>query len=143
MKKAFSLFELIIVIVVISIVASFIVLKTKASIAFTNKTKVKSDIALIRNAISKQKTSNTLLNSSDYIVLDDATSNVEGSELFKNILDFPLISTNTYKKELATWIKTSQNSYKIFISNNSFLEFNYEENFFVCKSDISLCKEYE
>ena len=97
MRKAFSLFELIIVVIVISIIATFIIQKSNDSITLTNKMKIKSEIALIRNAISKQKASNTLLSNNDSIVLDTASINVEHSELFKNILDF------TY-----TWKATSE-----------------------------------
>lgn len=143
MKKGFSLFELIIVIVVISILVMFIFQKSDHSINLANITKIKSEVALIRNAISKQKTSNTLLNKDQIDTLDNASFEEESSELFKNILDFPLVSTSSSKKELAKWIKVSNNEYKIFVDNTKNLEFKFENNNFVCKSSISLCKEFE
>lgn len=143
MKKAFSLLELIIVIVIISILTIFILQKSENSIDFGNKTKIKSEIALIRNAISKQKTSNILLNKSTVSSLDNANIEKKKSLLFKNILDLPLVSTTSSKKDIAKWIKTSQNEYKIFINENESLEFKFENESFICKSSISLCKEFE
>lgn len=143
MKKAFSLLELIIVIVLISILIVFVVQKSDDSINFTNKTKIKSEITLIRNAITKQKTSNILLNKSQINSLDNANLEEENSLLFKTILDFPLISTTSSKKELAKWIKSSKNEYKIFIDDTKSLEFKFENNSFICKSSVSLCKEFE
>ncbi|WP_321468082.1 type II secretion system protein [Halarcobacter sp.] len=143
MRKAFSLIELILVLVIISILSVFILSKFDDSSEFANKTKVKLEIALIRNGISKQISSNVLLNKDENIYLDKQSVNLEGSLLFKNILDFPLISTSEDKKELGKWIKTSSNRYIIYISNDEYLEFTFENNSFVCKSDKELCVSYE
>ena len=143
MKNAFTLLEIIVVIVIISLLSVFIISKSQNSINFTVKTKIKSDIALIRNSIAKVKTKNILLNDDSSFSLDNANSNEENSELFSNILDFPLLSTTNEIKEAGKWIKVSSNNYTIYSNENENIEFIFEDNFFNCKSEISICKEYE
>lgn len=143
MKKAFSLFELILVLIIISIIASYIVVNSKDSLSFSQKTSIKSDIALIRSAIQRKNSKNVLLNKSEGFSLDEAKVNKKDEELFKNILKIPLISTSDSKKEIAKWIKVSTNSYKVYLNEKLSLEFDFTNGTFVCKSEISLCKEYE
>lgn len=143
MKSSFSLFEIIVVLIIISILTSYIVSNMNSSLDLSNKTQVRSQIALIRSSINKQKTKNILLQNSDNFVLDNAQINQKNSELFKNVLDFPLISTTSSLKVLSKWIKKSSNEYIVFIDNNTFLEFKYENFTFDCKSNLELCKEYE
>jgi prepilin-type N-terminal cleavage/methylation domain-containing protein len=143
MKKGFSLLELTIVILLISILATIIIQKTSTSLEYTKKVKIKSEIALIRDSISKLNTSKILLNDNTVFLLDEAQTEEENSKLFEKVLDFPLFSTTSSKKELAKWIKISNNVYKIFFSSTESLEFSFEENSFICKSEISLCKEFE
>lgn len=143
MKKAFSLMEIILVIVIISILAMFVVSKFFNSSSFAKNAKVKSEIALIRNAISKKITSYKLLNIGDLQTLDSANSQKEGSLLFKNILEFPLLSTSGIKKEIGKWIKMSSNNYRVYISQGEYLDFKFENNSFVCKSEIEVCASFE
>ncbi len=143
MKSYFSLFEIIIVLILISILTTFIISKMSDSVELSNKTKIRSEIALIRTSINKQKTKSTLLQNSDTFVLDNEQVNQTNSELFKNILDFPLISTNSNLKVLSKWIKKSSNEYIVYLDNSTFLEFKYENFTFDCKSNLELCKEYE
>lgn len=143
MKKAFSLFEIIIVTIVISIIASFSISKINDSLNKSIKLKIKSEIALIRNSIDKIKTKKILLKENSLTILDDATVNLQNSKLFSKILDFPLISTNKETKEIGKWIKLSDKSYWIFITDDEYLEFYFENNSFICKSASSLCKDYE
>lgn len=143
MKKAFSLLEIIFVVVIIAIISSFIITKSNNTIDTSIKIKIKSEIALIRNQITKQITKNILLKSDSIFTLDSEGFNENKSKLFANILDFPLISTNTNIKEPGKWIKISDYKYQIFLNNNDSLEFAFEDNSFVCKSEVLLCSEYE
>lgn len=143
MKKAFSLIEIIIVIVIISIILSYFLSKGEDSIEYTNRTKIKSDISLIRSSIQKQKVSKVLLNQDNIIKLDDEAINEENSSLFSNILETPLLSTTTLKKEIGKWIKTSSNEYEIYLNSSQSLKFKYENSAFNCEEEISLCKEFE
>jgi prepilin-type N-terminal cleavage/methylation domain-containing protein len=143
MKKAFSFLEIIIVILIISIISTFLIIKTSSSLDFVNKTNINADIAQIRSSISKENSKNVLLNDTSISKLDDANIEEEKSLLFSNILDKPLISTNSLKKEIGKWIKTSSNKYKIYITNEEYLEFEFTNNSFNCISSIELCKDFE
>lgn len=143
MKSAFSLLELIVVILIISILVSFVFLNVNNSIDSSIKVKIKSEIALIRNSILKIKTKKILLGKNDTILLDESELNTNKSQLFKNILDFPLVSTSSHDKVLGNWIKKTSTKYIIYIKKDTFLEFKLENNFFNCKSSVNLCKEFE
>lgn len=143
MKKAFSLFEIIIVIVIISLISTFLIIKTSSSIEFTNKTSVKADIAQIRSAISKVDSKNILLDTNKITKLDDSNTEEENSLLFSNVLENAKLSTTSSKKEIGKWIKSSSNKYKVFISNTEYLEFEFINSSFKCLSEIDLCKEFE
>ncbi|WP_421716391.1 prepilin-type N-terminal cleavage/methylation domain-containing protein [Arcobacter arenosus] len=143
MKKAFSFLEIIIVILIISIISTFLIIKTSSSLDFVNKTNINADIVQIRSSISKENSKNVLLNDTSILKLDDANIEEEKSLLFSNILDKPLISTNSLKKEIGKWIKTSSNKYKIYITNEEYLEFEFTNNSFNCISSIELCKDFE
>lgn len=143
MKKAFSLFEIIIAVVIISIISSYFLFKSEDSLEYSNKIKIKSDVALIRSSIQKQKTSKVLLNQDIILKLDDEPINEEGSSLFQAVLDIPLISTSTLKKELGKWIKVSSNEYEIYLNSQVSLKFKFESSGFNCQNDIEICKEFE
>ncbi|WP_083568688.1 type II secretion system protein [Arcobacter sp. LA11] len=143
MKSAFSLFELIVVLVILSILTSFIVSKVNNSIDSSLKTKVKSEIALIRNSIAKYKTKKILLGNDAVVILDNAQINSNKSLLFKDILNFPLVSTSMNHKVIGSWIKKTSSEYIVYLNSSTFLEFKFENDSFICKSDIKLCKEYE
>ncbi len=143
MKKAFSLFELIIVFAIISLIVSYLFINWKDSIDITKKSSIKSDIALIRSAIARENSKNILKDSNTIFFLDKATINKKEELLFDNILKLPLISTNEEKKEIGKWIKTSKNSYKIYLTKEEFLKFEFKDNLFECKSSKLLCKKYE
>merc|ERR1711879_1039199 len=96
-----------------------------------------------RNSISKINSKNILLKNDFLDSLDEAEINENKNELFTKILDFPLISTTKEMKKLGAWIKTSDTKYMVFINEDLNIEFNFEDNSFTCKSDISLCTEYE
>lgn len=143
MRKAFSLIELIFVIIVISVITSFLISKFFVLANTTVKKTIKSDIALIKNAISKKNSENILLNEEKITYLDEATTNQKGLEIFDNILQTPLISTNQEEKELGKWIKTSSNIYEVYFLEGQFLQYEFKNNSFLCISEINLCKEFE
>lgn len=143
MKKAFSLFEIIIVLVLISILTTYLMMKSNDSLELTIDTKVKSEIALIRNSISKQKSKNILLNNETSFVLDNAKIDMKNEKLFENILDFPLVSTSSIDKEKGSWIKKSSNTYVIYVSDNQYLEYEYKDFTYECKSSLELCEKFQ
>ncbi|WP_269092927.1 hypothetical protein [Aliarcobacter butzleri] len=110
----------------------------------TNKTHfvtLKSQLALIQSGISKQKNKNILLSNLPNISsLDDASTNVNNQELFKKVIDFSILSTNTSDRKLGSWAKVSQNSYIFYLESNP-INFVLENNSFLCKSQEDICKE--
>ena len=142
--KSFSLLEIIIAIVLIAIITSFAIPKFTNMNYNANISTLKSQSALIQNAIVNLKSKNILLsNNQEIITLDEATSNSSGERLFSKVIDFSIISTNNTKKESGMWAKTSNNSYNFYLSNDKNITFSFENEKFLCKSSVELCKEIE
>jgi type II secretory pathway pseudopilin PulG len=140
--KSFSLLEIIIAIVLIAIITSFAIPKFTNMNYNANISTLKSQSALIQNAIVNLKSKNILLsNNQEIITLDEATSNSSGEKLFSKVIDFSIISTNNTKKESGMWAKTSNNSYIFYLSNDKNITFSFENEKFLCKSSVELCKE--
>ena len=142
--KSFSLIEIIVVILLIAIITSFAIPKFTNMNYNANISTLKSQSALIQNAIVNLKSKNILLsNNQEIITLDEATSNSSGEKLFSKVIDFSIISTNNTKKESGMWAKTSNNSYTFYLSNDKNITFSFENEKFLCKSSVELCKEIE
>ena len=142
--KSFSLLEIIIAIVLIAIITSFAIPKFTNMNYNANISTLKSQSALIQNAIVNLKSKNFLLsNNQEIITLDEATSNSSGERLFSKVIDFSIISTNNTKKESGMWAKTSNNSYNFYLLSDKSILFSFENDKFVCKSSVELCKEIE
>ena len=142
--KSFSLLEIIIAIVLIAIITSFAIPKFTNMNYNANISTLKSQSALIQNAIVNLKSKNILLSNNEEIIsLDEATSNSSGEKLFSKVIDFSIISTNNTKKESGMWAKTSNNSYTFYLSNDKNITFSFENEKFLCKSSVELCKEIE
>ncbi|MDN5042409.1 type II secretion system protein [Aliarcobacter butzleri] len=139
--KAFSLIEIIVVLLIVAIITTFAMTKFNQVTNKTHLVTLKSQLALIQSGISKQKNKNILLSNFPNISsLDDASTNVNNQELFKKVIDFSILSTNTSDRKLGSWAKVSQNSYIFYLESNP-INFVLENNSFVCKSQEDMCKE--
>ena len=149
MKKAFSMLELIFVIVIIGILAAVAIPRMAATRDDAVITKVRTDVSNIRSAIANLHTKNLMKGIASYPeALDDAEANVEGEELFDGnssigvLLDYPIYSKNAD----GHWMKTDDTNYTVKVMNTD-VKFNYypSNGHFDCK-DInsgnadSLCK---
>lgn len=143
MKKAFSLFELIIVIVIISIITSIVVFKISDFFDISVKSKIKSEIALIKSSIQKVNSKRVLLDEVPLDFLDSENTNTSKAKLFSNILEFSLESTTLTLKKKGYWIKINSQDYQIYLDDSTYLKFSYENESFTCKSEVNLCKDYE
>lgn len=144
MKKAFSLLEIIIVIVIIGILASVSINKLFFSLDSAHLLQVKTEINIIKNAIVKKSNKEILLGKNFVLNrLDDTPINTKGELLFSAVLTRPIISTNEREKTVSKWIKLSNNQYKIYISNEESIIFDYDSTAlsFDCDFKTSLCKE--
>ncbi|MFY4844116.1 type II secretion system protein [Aliarcobacter butzleri] len=139
--KAFSLIEIIVVLLIVAIITTFAMTKFNQVTNKTHLVALKSQLALIQSGISKQKNKNIFLSNLPNISsLDDASTNVNNQELFKKVIDFSILSTNTSDRKLGSWAKVSQNSYIFYLESNP-INFVLENNSFVCKSQEDICKE--
>ncbi|MCG3665210.1 hypothetical protein L5F09_05565 [Aliarcobacter butzleri] len=126
---------------IVAIITTFTMTKFNQVTNKTHLVTLKSQLALIQSGISKQKNKNILLSNLPNISsLDDASTNVNNQELFKKVIDFSILSTNTSDRKLGSWAKVSQNSYIFYLESNP-INFVLENNSFVCKSQEDICKE--
>jgi general secretion pathway protein G len=136
-KKAFSLLEIIFVLIVMLIITTIAVSKFDTAVSNTNVTKIKSDILQIRTGINFYKNKMILKN------LNDSLNQLEDNNemLFNKILEHPILSSN--QPIAKAWSKISSTKYKVYLSNESFLEFYYDNEAYIFDCDISnkLCKE--
>jgi general secretion pathway protein G len=136
-KKAFSLLEIIFVLIVMSVITTLAVSKFDTAFTNTNVTKIKSDILQIRAGINSYKSKMILKDSDDDLEqLDD-----NDIMLFNKILENPILSSN--EPIVKAWTKLSNSKYKVYVTNHSFLEFHYDNETYIFDCDISneLCKE--
>lgn len=131
MKKAshaFTMIEMIFVIVVLGILAAVAIPKLAVSRDDAVWVKGKSQVAAIRSGISLQK-SKLLLegNTTAMSELDSATAGAENQELFRNVLNYPILSRNAD----GGWMKKTTNSYTYRMSGKD-VEFTYGSWSFDC-----------
>lgn len=142
MQKAFSLLELIIVVLVISIILTFALSKYNTIFDNSNLTKLKSEYILIQNGISNLKTKNVLLSDLSVInSLDDANELQKNEKLFSKVIDFSVISTNSSDKEKGKWLKKSSSEYEFFLNKNKNILFKLKDSSFDCISPLDICEE--
>ena len=136
-KKAFSLLEIIFVLIVMAVITTIAVSKFDTAISNTNLTKIKSDILQIRAGINLTKNKMILKNSNN--TLEQLEDNNE--KLFSKILEHPILSSNEPRAK--AWSKLSNTKYKVYITNESFIEFYYDNDKYIFDCDISneLCQE--
>lgn len=133
MKKAFSLFEAIIIISILALIFAFI----SYNYTFSSKSlsQAKIQVALIRASLN-EKITKELLKNKVLTTLDKAQINKENEKLFEYILDTAIISS--YK----SWIKLSKNIYLLTYSDKK-VRFEYKNNHFICLEKNEICKELE
>jgi general secretion pathway protein G len=147
-KRAFSLIELIFVVVLITIIVSVATNKFSSALSHSELTKVKSQILLIQASIKKDFSKQTLLGKSEYIErLDTGDPNMPNQKLFigyeeRELLTTALISTSPKEKKSSSWIKQSDSEYGVYI-RDSLLIFEYDQKSgkFICNLEKILCQE--
>ena len=126
-RLAFTMIELIFVIVVLGILSAIAIPKLAASRDDAIVVKGKSQVSSIRSGISLLKSKRMLEgNVSAITSLDSATANNEGQNLFYggtfgNILEYPILSKNGD----GNWMKTGTTTYTFQLSGQT-IQFNYD-----------------
>jgi len=149
-KSAFTLLELVFVIVVIGILAAIAVPKLMVTRNDAVIVKGKSQVAAIRNGISLQKSRNMLKGDSTPYPdkLDNVTVyNTNDQKLFyfndgnsSNILEYPIYSK---KNADGHWVKTNQYEYAYFVTRDTNVSFDYNNTTgsFDCDHTNANCKQ--
>ncbi|MEA1915072.1 MAG: type II secretion system protein [Campylobacterota bacterium] len=145
MQKSFSLFELLLAVVLISVIAGVAVSKISLGVDKTVHVKAKADIALIRTALNAHHNKMLLKQQSEYLSnLDDASTNTANEVLFTKVINDALFMA-TSKEELkqGLWIKTSNTQYEFVLSNENQIEFSFDNrsNTFECDLTDEYCQE--
>jgi type II secretory pathway pseudopilin PulG len=136
--------ELIITIILLVIITSFAIPKFNTILYNSNLSILKSELSLIQNGIREQKTKNILLSNNENIEkLDEVSSNQKDEKLFRKVIDFLIISTNTNEKKSGKWAKISDKSYQFYVSSSKIILFSFENENFLCKSDKQICEEIQ
>ncbi len=140
--KGFSLLEMVLIISIFAIIAfvafpNIIINKEKTDIF-----KLKSDVLSIRLGLVDKFYTNTISNTTNSISLDNARINTSGDDLFKNIINYNIISTSLENLKINTWVKTDNNKY-VFVLNGDTLKFIYDKNKMTFNCDVSnkYCRE--
>ena len=128
---AFTMIELVFVIVVIGILSAIAIPRLAASRDDAVLVKGKSQIAAIRSGIAMQKSKRLLEGTSPFIPskLDSVTTyNTNDQRLFNfadgngsNILEYPIYSKLNHD---GSWVKTAANQYKFHL-NSTTVQFDY------------------
>lgn len=125
-RSAFTMVELVFVIVVLGILAAVAIPKLAVSRDDAVMVKGKSQVAAIRSGISLLRSQRLLEGNTTAISsLDNNASTSEGQTLFYgatagNILEYPLISKNSD----GNWMKTGANTYNFIIGGQA-IPFTY------------------
>ena len=137
MKKAFTMIELIFVIVIMGILVAVAIPKLAATRTDAYIVKVRTEVSNIRSAIANLHTKNLMKGDASYPeALDDAAKNKEKEALFDGnssigiLLDYPIYS----KKADGQWMKIGDTNYTVKILNQN-VKFNYypSNGHFDCK----------
>jgi general secretion pathway protein G len=131
-NKAFSLIELIFVILIIAIISSNAIPKLLNSSKKSDLIKCRNDLYTIQNALNAYKIIQDMKNDTKTLNSLD-----NGNLLFENILENPIIASNKQ------WSKKNNTTYTYNFSTILKLDFMYDKNTltFHCDKTKDLCKE--
>ncbi|HEC2791218.1 TPA: type II secretion system protein [Campylobacter jejuni] len=143
MNKAFTLLELVFVILILGILSTL-------SLSFVNTTKdeakilkLKMDYEMLSSALALMRSQMKLKNLNFPEILDNAQNNQVKEKLFYcfNDCDYSLLDTPIYS-DFKSWIKIGKNHYRFTLNSKEMVEFVYDskEGLLKCLGS-SRCKD--
>ena len=150
-RYAFTMIELVFVIVVLGILAAIAIPKIAATRDDAEVAKIRSDVASIRSAIVSERQMRLLRGEVEYITeLDRSvasnTANValfDGNDTSHILLQYPIF-TSLQSSGVPTsgkWLKINTNSYRV-SAGGTLVDFNYSSNNgrFTCDTTSANCR---
>ena len=139
-RKAFTMLELIFVIVIIGILATIAVPRLWVTRDDAIITKGRADVSTIRSALATDRQKRMLEgNSTIRQKLDNAANNTEDVALFTDLLEYGIYSKN----RSGHWKKTGANTYVFITGDGTNVTFTYNTNngTFDCDHTIQACRD--
>ncbi len=134
MKNAFTMLEMIFVIVVIGILSAIAIPKFAATRDDAHVAKARSTVASIRSGLATQRTNRIMRGLDPFPEHLDDGGTAAGEELFDNVLDYPVRSSG----DSGHWIKTGDDTYR-FNTTNTIFTYDSDEGTFDCDHDKPEC----
>lgn len=123
--KAFSMIEILLSVLIISIIASLSIMKFTSVDQEAILTKIKTDLSYIRSHIAKYENKKILMQEEfDLFTLDNSLPNTQDQALFSNIFKDNLQIISHAEKN-GSWKKTNTTIYEVKINNENSVEFEY------------------
>lgn len=144
MKKAFTMIELVFVIVVIGILAAIALPKFAATRDDATIVKGKATVANIQSGLVTERTRRIMRGDPKYPLSLDSnttTSSTDGTTpLFTQVLEKPVIA----KHGAGGWEKTAFKEYDFYINDSTTVTFRYDNSngTFECNSSNSNCNNF-
>ena len=132
-KKAFTVLEILTVLIIISVLASFILPQFGLSKKSAQVSKARSDISAIRMGILLNKNKKLIQGEDAFVdALDNSTVQASNEPLFgnENILAYPIISVYGEDIKSYSWSKIDTHKYRLWLDiskyTNNFVDFIYD-----------------
>ncbi len=146
-KQAFTMIEIVFVIVILGILASIAIPRLSATRTDAQITKIRSDISAIRSAIISERQGRLIKGESSYISSLDqgVASNTDGVALFDGndsshlLLSYPIYATSPIAD--GKWLKTGNNQYSVKVDGSTTV-FTYTPSprgIFDCDHTVASC----
>ena len=144
MKNAFTMIELIFVIVVLGILSAVAIPRFAATRTDAEITKGRADIASVRSAIITERQSRLITGDSKFIEAGTATDQLDDGGLFGGVLTYPITAKNSsghwHTRATVVDKNTSTVKYKVAETDVTFT-YTRSNGVFTCVRDDTYCKD--
>ena len=139
MKKAFTIIELIFVIVIIGILAAIAIPKLSSTVDFAYVTKAKSTVAAVRSALATER---------QKLILRGITNDINYSTLGENYQNLLTVGVKECSSAgCGGWETTSTDSanpeFTFHAPDGEEVTFELQNNRLICTAGNSICSKYE